>query len=71
MHSGSMDWASRNQLANLLRLKRKYGDLNSALVMLYFQTHPGNHKISTAAKYLDVSRSMVRRAISRVSEKDS
>ncbi len=54
----------------LLELKKKYGDLNRALVVEYVKAN-GLCSISVIAQDLGVNRSMVRRALQDLSEYDT
>ncbi len=54
----------------LRRLRQRYGDLNVAHVVLYVRVHNVS-RIASIAQDLGVNRSVVRRALQKVSDSDS
>ena len=62
---------NRDTLALLLKLKRRYGDLNTALVAVALEVHPDmSRSLSALARYVRLNRSAVRRALGVVSDSD-
>ena len=60
----------KRDLDVLLRLKARYRDLNAAMVILYVRVYRIT-SISTIAQDIGVNRSVVRRVLQKVSEKDT
>lgn len=62
--------AAANNVILLLRLREQYGDLNTALVGEYLLAY-GPASVSFLSQHLAVNRTVVRRALQKLSENDA
>lgn len=65
-----MEETAANNVTLMLRLRQHYGDLNTALVGEYLRAY-GPASVSFLSQHLVVNRSVVRRALQKLSENDA